>query len=127
MAGQVSPGKLIAFLFLVQLFTGPVQIATEVLNEMQNAVAGWRRVLAVLETSVDVVSPEQSLAPIGSGPASLEVMTMFRKPDAMTTEVDLRYVGFDIPNEFVVGYGLDYAGRYRNLTDVATLAPHVYA
>ena len=72
-AGQVSPGKLIAFLFLVQLFTGPVQIATEVLNEMQNAVAGWRRVLAVLETSVDVVSPEQSLAPIGSGPASLEV------------------------------------------------------
>ncbi len=61
------------------------------------------------------------------GPASLEVMTMFRKPDAMTTEVDLRYVGFDIPNEFVVGYGLDYAGRYRNLTDVATLAPHVYA
>lgn len=61
------------------------------------------------------------------GPASLEVMTMFRKPDAMTTEVDLRYVGFDIPNEFVVGYGLDYAGRYRNLTGVATLAPHVYA
>lgn len=61
------------------------------------------------------------------GPASLEVMTMFRKPDAMTTEVDVRYVGFDIPNDFVVGYGLDYAGRYRNLTDVATLAPHIYA
>lgn len=60
------------------------------------------------------------------GPASLEVATMFRKPDAMTTQVDLRYVGFDIPNEFVVGYGLDYAGRYRNLRDVATLAPHVY-
>lgn len=61
------------------------------------------------------------------GPASLEVMTMFRKPDAMTATVDLRYIGFDIPNEFVVGYGLDYAGRYRNLTDVGTLAPHVYA
>ena len=61
------------------------------------------------------------------GPASLEVMTMFRKPDAMTATVDLRYIGFDIPNEFVVGYGLDYAGRYRNLTGVGTLAPHVYA
>ncbi len=60
------------------------------------------------------------------GPASLEVMTMFRKPEALTVEVDVKYVGFDIPNEFVVGYGLDYAGRYRNLTDVATLAPHVY-
>jgi hypoxanthine phosphoribosyltransferase len=61
------------------------------------------------------------------GPSSLEVMTMLRKPEAMATQVDVKYVGFDIPNEFVVGYGLDYAGRYRNLTDVATLAPHVYA
>lgn len=61
------------------------------------------------------------------GPASLEVMTMFRKPDAVSADVDLRYVGFDIPNEFVVGYGLDYDGRYRNLTDVATLAPHMYS
>lgn len=60
------------------------------------------------------------------GPASLEVMTMFRKPEALTVDVDVKYIGFDIPNEFVVGYGLDYAGRYRNLTDVATLAPHVY-
>jgi len=59
-------------------------------------------------------------------PASLEILTMFRKPDALTTSVDVRYVGFDIPNEFVVGYGLDFAGRYRNLRDVATLAPHVY-
>jgi len=60
------------------------------------------------------------------GPASVEVLTMFRKPDAMTAAVAVKYVGFDIPNEFVVGYGLDYAGRYRNLTDVATLAPHIY-
>lgn len=71
--GQVTPGKLIAFLFLVQLFTGPVQMATEVLNEMQNAVAGWRRVLAILETPVDVVSPPVSPVTIPSGPAQLEV------------------------------------------------------
>ena len=60
-------------------------------------------------------------------PASIEVMTMFRKPDAITSAVDVRHIGFDIPTEFVVGYGLDYDGRYRNLTDVATLAPHVYS
>ena len=59
-------------------------------------------------------------------PASLEVCTLLRKPDAVKVEVPVRYVGFDIPNEFVVGYGLDYAERYRNLPFVGTLAPHVY-
>ncbi len=58
--------------------------------------------------------------------ASVEICTLLRKPDASKVEVQVRYVGFDIPNEFVVGYGLDYAERYRNLRDVATLAPHVY-
>jgi len=61
------------------------------------------------------------------GPASVEIATMLRKPDAAKVEVDVRYVGFDIPSEFVVGYGLDYAERYRNLPFVGTLAPHVYA
>ncbi|WP_459349153.1 hypoxanthine phosphoribosyltransferase [Cellulomonas olei] len=61
------------------------------------------------------------------GPATVEIATMLRKPDAAKVEVDVRYVGFDIPNEFVVGYGLDYAEKYRNLPFVGTLAPHVYA
>jgi hypoxanthine phosphoribosyltransferase len=60
------------------------------------------------------------------GPASVEVCTFLRKPDAVKVEVPIRYLGFDIPNEFVVGYGLDYAQRYRNLRVVGTLAPHVY-
>jgi len=60
------------------------------------------------------------------GPASVEIATMLRKPDAAKVEVDVRYVGFDIPSEFVVGYGLDYAEKYRNLPFVGTLAPHVY-
>ena len=60
-------------------------------------------------------------------PASLEIMTMFRKPEAQKNAVEVAYVGFDIPNEFVVGYGLDYDGHYRNLTSVGTLAPHVYS
>jgi hypoxanthine phosphoribosyltransferase len=61
------------------------------------------------------------------GPASVEVFTLLRKPDAAQVRVGVRYVGFDIPSEFVVGYGLDYAERYRNLPFVGTLAPHVYA
>jgi len=58
---------------------------------------------------------------------SVEILTLLRKPDAAKVRVDVKYVGFDIPNEFVVGYGLDYAEKYRNLRDVGTLAPHVYA
>ena len=61
------------------------------------------------------------------GAASVKICTLLRKPDAAKVEVDVAYLGFDIPNEFVVGYGLDYAQSYRNLRDVAILAPHVYA
>ena len=60
-------------------------------------------------------------------PASVEICTLLRKPEVAKVEIDVRYVGFDIPNEFVVGYGLDYAERYRNLRVVGTLAPHVYS
>ena len=59
-------------------------------------------------------------------PASLEILALLRKPDAAKVEVDVKYCGFDIPNAFVVGYGLDYAEQYRNLRGVAVLAPHVY-
>ena len=61
------------------------------------------------------------------GPASVEVLTMLRKPDAVKVAVDVKYVGFDSPDEFVVGYGLDYGEKYRNLRVVGTLAPHVYS
>jgi hypoxanthine phosphoribosyltransferase len=60
------------------------------------------------------------------GPASLEICALLRKPDAAKVDIDVKYVGFDIPNEFVVGYGLDFAEKYRNLPFVGTLAPHVY-
>ena len=54
-------------------------------------------------------------------------LRLLRKREAAKTPVGVRYVGFDIPNEFVVGYGLDFAERYRNLRVVATLAPHMYS
>ena len=60
-------------------------------------------------------------------PASVEIATLLRKPEALSMPVEPKYVGWDIPNEFVVGYGLDYRERYRNLRDIGTLAPHVYS
>ena len=60
-------------------------------------------------------------------PRSLRVCTLLRKPDAVRADVDIAYVGFDIPNEFVVGYGLDYAERYRDLPFIGTLDPKVYS
>jgi hypoxanthine phosphoribosyltransferase len=60
------------------------------------------------------------------GPASLEICALLRKPRAARVNVDVAYTGFDIPDAFVIGYGLDYAERYRNLPFIGTLAPHVY-
>jgi ATP-binding cassette, subfamily B, bacterial len=96
--GGLSAGELVAFLFLVQLFTGPVQMATEILNELQNAVAGWRRVIAVIETPVQVAE----------------------KPGAATQErgpahVTLRDVRFAYPNgpEVLHGVTLDLPPRTK--------------
>ncbi|MGF0116676.1 ABC transporter ATP-binding protein [Promicromonospora sp. Marseille-Q5078] len=88
--GGLTAGQLVAFLFLVQLFTGPVQQATEILNELQNAVAGWRRVLAVLETPVDVAEADDAV-PSPRGPAA----------------VTLRGVRFAYPGGPEVLHGLD--------------------
>ncbi len=60
------------------------------------------------------------------GPASIRLATLVRKLDAAKTEITVDFVGFDLPNEFLVGYGLDYAEKYRNLDCIGTLAPHVY-
>ena len=79
----------------------------------------------IIDTGLTLAYLIQNLA--SRKPASIEIMTMFRKPEAIKSPVDVKYVGFDLPNEFVVGYGLDYAGKYRNLTDVGTLSPHIYS
>ena len=61
------------------------------------------------------------------GAASVEIVTLLRKPEAAKVEIAVRWVGFDIPNEFVVGYGLDYDERYRSLDGVGVLSPSVYS
>ena len=58
-------------------------------------------------------------------PASLEVCALLTKPDRREIEVDVRYTGFEIPNRFVIGYGLDFAERYRNLPFVGVLHDHL--
>lgn len=61
------------------------------------------------------------------GTKSVEILTMLRKPEAAKVKVDVKYVGFDIPTDFVVGYGLDYDEKYRNLDFIGVLAKHVYS
>src|SRR6188472_1391660 len=98
-----------------------------ILKDLDTDISG-RHVLIV----EDIIDSGLTLSWIKSNlesrkPASVEICTLLRKPDAAKVEVDVKWVGFDIPNEFVVGYGLDYAEAYRGLRVVGTLAPHVYS
>jgi hypoxanthine phosphoribosyltransferase len=60
-------------------------------------------------------------------PTSLEICALLSKPSRRRVELDIKYLGFEVPDEFVVGYGLDYAGAYRNLPDICVLKPEVFA
>src|SRR3954454_24083216 len=98
-----------------------------ILKDLDTDISG-RHVLIV----EDIIDSGLTLSWIKSNlesrrPASVEICTLLRKPDVVKVDIPVKYVGFDIPNEFVVGYGLDYAEKYRNLRCVGTLAPHVYA
>jgi hypoxanthine phosphoribosyltransferase len=98
-----------------------------ILKDLDRDIAG-RHVLIV----EDIIDSGRTLSWLlknleARAPASLEVCALLRKPDAVKVDVPVRYVGFDIPNEFVIGYGLDYAERYRDLPFIGTLDPSVYA
>jgi hypoxanthine phosphoribosyltransferase len=98
-----------------------------ILKDLDKDITG-RNVLIVEDIIDSGLTLSWLMANLGSrGPASVEVCALLRKPDAAQVDVPVRYVGFDIPNEFVIGYGLDYAERYRNLPFVGTLASHVYS
>lgn len=97
-----------------------------ILKDLDQDIAG-RHVLVVEDIVDSGLTLSWLVGNLNSrAPASVSVCAFLRKPETARGEVPLRYVGFDIPSEFVVGYGLDYAERYRNLPFVATLAPHVY-
>lgn len=97
-----------------------------ILKDLDKDIAG-RRVLIVediIDSGLTLSWLRRNLS--GRDPASLAVVTLLRKPDALRSKVAVDFVGFDIPNEFVVGYGLDYAERYRDLPYIGTLDPRVY-
>jgi hypoxanthine phosphoribosyltransferase len=97
-----------------------------ILKDLDTDIKG-RHVLIVEDIIDSGLTLSWLLSNLGSRePASLTVCTLLRKPEAAKVAIDVKWVGFDIPNEFVVGYGLDYAEKYRNLRFVGTLAPHVY-
>jgi hypoxanthine phosphoribosyltransferase len=98
-----------------------------ILKDLDRDIAG-RRVLIVEDIIDSGLTLSWLLKNLASrAPASLEVCALLRKPDAKKIDVPVRYVGFEIPNEFVVGYGLDYAERYRDLPYIGTLDPKVYS
>src|SRR6478752_3558023 len=97
-----------------------------ILKDLDTDIKG-KHVLIVEDIIDSGLTLSWLMSNLGSrGTASVEICTAFRKPTAAKVQIDVKYVGYDIPNEFVVGYGLDYAEKYRNLDFVGTLAPHVY-
>lgn len=139
----VLKGAIVVMADLMRAFPGSVQTDWMAISSYGSGTksSGVVRILKDLDTDVtgrdvliveDIVDSGLTLSWIQANlasrsAASVEICTLLRKPEAAKVEVDVKYVGFDIPNEFVVGYGLDYAERYRNLRCVATLASHVYS
>ena len=142
---------------LVGVLKGAVMVMADLARELRSHVtmdwmavssygagtksSGVVRILKDLDTDVtgrhvliveDIIDSGLTLSWLQSnlvtrGAASVEICALLRKPDAAKVAVDVKYLGFDIPNQFVVGYGLDYAEKYRNLRGVGILAPHVYS
>lgn len=97
-----------------------------ILKDLERDITG-RNVLIIediVDTGLTLDWLTKNLKSRGAG--TVEVMTVLRKPDAAIVKVDVRYVGFDIPKDFVIGYGLDFNEKYRNLPFIAVLAKHMY-
>jgi hypoxanthine phosphoribosyltransferase len=97
-----------------------------ILKDLDRDITGRRVVIVedIIDSGLTLSWLRKNLA--SRGPASIDIVALLRKPAAVKVDVDVRYVGFDIPPEFVVGYGLDYAERYRDLPFVGLLAEHMY-
>lgn len=97
-----------------------------ILKDLDTDVAG-RHVLIV----EDIIDSGLTLSWLTAnlkarGASSVEIVTLLRKPDAIKVEIEVKWIGFDIPNEFVVGYGLDFSEHYRSFDGIGILAPKVY-
>ena len=97
------------------------------MKDLDHEVAG-RHVLVVEDIVDSGLTLQYLMRNLGSrNPRSLEVCALLTKPERRKVDLPTRYVGFEIPDRFVVGYGLDYDERFRNLPYVGTLKPEVYA
>jgi hypoxanthine phosphoribosyltransferase len=98
-----------------------------ILKDLDTDITGRHVIIVdeIIDTGLTLSWLTSNLA--SRSPASVEICTLLRKPDAQRMPVEVKYVGWDIPDEFVVGYGLDYREKYRNLRSIGTLAPHVYS
>ena len=98
-----------------------------ILKDLDRDITG-RRVIIVEDIIDSGLTLSWLLKNLASrGPESIEVVALLRKPEAVKVEVQVRYVGFDIPKDFVVGFGLDYNERYRDLPFVGLLGAHMYS
>lgn len=97
-----------------------------ILKDLEEDITG-RHVLIVediIDTGLTLSYLRRSL--LARKPVSLEICSLLTKPSRRRIELDVKYLGFEIPDEFVVGYGLDYGGAYRNLPDICVLKPEVF-
>ena len=98
-----------------------------ILKDLEEDITG-RHVLIVediIDTGLTLSYLRRSL--LARKPASLEICALLSKPSRRRVDLDVKYLGFEVPDEFVVGYGLDFAGAYRNLPDICVLKPEVFA
>ena len=98
-----------------------------ILKDLEEDITG-RHVLIVediIDTGLTLSYLRRSL--LARKPASFEICSLLSKPSRRRVELDVKYLGFEVPDEFVVGYGLDYAGAYRNLPDICILRPEVFS
>ena len=98
----------------------------KMLKDFSSPVAGKHLLIVedIIDTGVTLVYLKRLLEALG--PASVKLCALLDKPSRRKVELKGDYIGFEIPNEYVVGYGLDYAEKFRNLPDVCVLAPEVY-
>ena len=97
-----------------------------ILKDLEEDVTGKHVLIVedIIDTGLTLSYLRRSL--LARNPASLEICALLTKPSRRRVELDVRYLGFEVPDEFVVGYGLDYAGAYRNLPDICVLKKAVF-
>ena len=98
-----------------------------ILKDLDHAIAGRHVIIVedIVDTGKTLAFLKENL--LARGAASLKICTLLDKPERRQVEIEADYFGFVIPNEFVVGYGLDYAEKYRNLPEIGVLKPEVYS